>query len=189
MKKSSLAEIRKLLDTRHFQSVSFDIDGTVYPIRKIQMRWWKNFFLTPMRASRFYNIKKTWETRRKGDGVPALAEDVKFFEEFLTGMMDESLVDPDVKKWIGELKAKGTKIFFLSDHGAAEKLLRLGLWELGTPINCLTETGELKPHVKISKLLSEKYAIGPQSHLHLGDRWTDEEQAKLFGCEFRYFEP
>jgi HAD superfamily hydrolase (TIGR01549 family) len=187
MKKSSLAEIRNLLDMRPFQSVSFDIDGTVYPIRKIQLRWWKNFFLSPARASRFYHIKKTWETRRKGDGVPALPEDVKFFEEFLTGMMDETLVPVEMREFIDHLKAK--KVFFLSDHGASEKLRRLGLSESGTPINCLTETGELKPHVKISKLLSEKYGIDPTSHLHLGDRWTDEEQAKLFGCEFRFFQP
>jgi hypothetical protein len=43
--------------------------------------------------------------------------------------------------------------------------------------------------MKISALLSEKYQIDPRTHLHLGDRWTDAEQARLFGCEFRYFQP
>jgi FMN phosphatase YigB (HAD superfamily) len=152
------------------------------------MRWWKKFFLSPARATRFYQIKKTWEKRRQGNGTPALKEDVQFFEEFLTEMLDESLVPAEIMKLIQNLNSKGTKIFFLSDHGAEEKVKRLGLSGLGTPINCLTETGELKPHAKISSLLSDKYQINASSHLHLGDRWTDEEQAKLFGCEFRYFQ-
>lgn len=190
MKNSSFVEICEFVNEKGLRSVSFDIDGTIYPILKIQLRWWKAFIFSPLRAMRFYRIKKTWEGRRKGDrGVEANPEDVTFFEEFLTDMMDESLVPLEILDWIRELGACEVQVYFLSDHGAMAKLKRLGMAHMGKPINCLTETGELKPHVKISELLRDKYGIDPKTHLHLGDRWTDEEQAKLFGCEFRYFRP
>lgn len=190
MKNSSFVEICEYVHEKGVLSVSFDIDGTLYPIRRIQLRWWTAFLLSPARALRFYGIRKSWEKRRKGDStIEANPEDAKFFEEFLAGMMDHSLVHTEILDWIKELGACDVKVYFLSDHGAMPKLKRLGLAHLGTPINCLTETGELKPHDKISALLKEKYGIDPRRHLHLGDRWTDEEQAKLFGCEFRYFRP
>jgi len=190
MKNSSFVEICQYVNEKGLKTVSFDIDGTVYPILKMQFRWWKAFFLNPMKALRFYGIKRTWERRRKGSrSIEAHPSDVLFFEEFLTGMMDESLVPPEVSGWIQEISSAKIQVYFLSDHGAMEKLKRLGLAHMGKPINCLTETGELKPHEKISGLLRDKYGIDPQTHLHLGDRWTDEEQARLFGCEFRYFCP
>jgi FMN phosphatase YigB (HAD superfamily) len=178
MKNPSPAELDE------FRSVSFDIDGTLYPISKVQLRWWKKFFFSPRRAIRFYQIKKTWEFRRLGNSkIQITPDDVLFFEKFLTSMLDPSLVPGGIRKLIDELKKNGKEIFFLSDHGATEKLSRLGL--TGTAINCLSETGELKPHQKISELLREKYRIVPETHVHLGDRWTDEEQAKMFGCSFR----
>lgn len=188
MKNSSFVELCEFVNERSFQSVSFDIDGTVYPMRKMELRWWKKFFLSPAKALRFYRIKKTWEGRRLGDpSVSVNPEDVTFFEAFLTAMMDEELVPFEIRDWIRELDGFGMRIFFLSDHGAKEKLSCLGLQGVG--INCLGETGELKPHAKITELLRGKYGIDPETHLHIGDRWTDEEQAKLLGCAFRYFAP
>lgn len=187
MKNSSLVELSEFVNERSFRTVSFDIDGTVYPIRKIQIRWWKKLFASPARALRFYQIKSTWEKRRKGGDTHILADDIKFFEEFLTEMMDESLVPDEIRDWIAELKNCEIEVYFLSDHGAAAKLSKLGL--AGIAINCLTETGELKPHQKISALLHERYKIDPAKHIHFGDRWSDEEQAKLFGCSFRYLNP
>ncbi len=177
MKSLSLAE--------HIQTVSFDIDGTVYPMRKMEIRWWKNFFLGPKEAIRFFQIKKTWEKRRKGSrNVDVTPEDVIFFENFLTSMMDERLVPGEIRELLQSLKVK---LFFLSDHGAKAKLEKLGLSKFGIAINCLSETGELKPHPEISRLLISSYGIDPRTHLHVGDRWSDEEQARLFGCEFQYF--
>lgn len=187
MKNLSLVELSEFVNERSFRSVSFDIDGTIYPIRKVQLRWWKRLFLSPGKALRFYGIKYAWEKRRKGEEILLAPGDIQFFEDFLTGMMDEYLVPDEIRDWITELRNCEIEVFFLSDHGAVEKLARLGL--TGTAINCLVETGELKPHHKISSLLREKYQINASQHLHLGDRWTDEEQAKLFGCSFRYLIP
>lgn len=176
MKSLSLAE--------HIQSVSFDIDGTVYPMRKMELRWWKNFFQSPAKAIRFLRIKLLWEKRRKGSRtVDVRPEDVIFFEEYLSSMMDPSLVPEDIREVLGSIKVK---LYFLSDHGASAKLEKLGLSHLGTAINCLSETGELKPHPEISRHLISTYGINPRTHLHIGDRWSDEEQARLLGCEFQY---
>ncbi len=186
MKNSSYAEIVAIVKEQSLKSVSFDIDGTVYPIVKVQLRWWKNFFISPRRAVRFFNIKKTWEKRRLGDvNVPVSSEDVRFFEDFLTSMLDQSLVPEEMRNLIKELRSLGVEVLFLSDHGATEKLSCLGL--SGNAINCLVETGHLKPHEKISEALV-RHGIIPESHLHLGDRWTDEEQARLFGCSFLYLQ-
>ncbi len=187
MKNLSLVELCEFVNEQSFRTVSFDIDGTVYPIHKIQFRWWKKFILSPGKALRFYKIKQTWEGRRKGESIPINPDDVRFFETFLIEMMDESLVPDEIRDWIAELGKCEIEVYFLSDHGASAKLSKLGL--SGIAINCLTETGELKPHEKISSLLREKYKIDPAKHIHFGDRWSDEEQSKLFGCSFRYLKP
>lgn len=74
------------------------------------------------------------------------------------------------KDWINRLCLGGLEIYFLSDHGALSKIKVLELIGCGMPINCLSETGELKPHKKISNLLLDKYKLNPLKHLHLGDR-------------------
>lgn len=185
MKNSSFVELCEYVNEKSFRTISLDIDGTLYPMKKMELRWWKKFLLSPGDALRFYKIKQKWEGRRKGKDLPVHADDVNFFESFLVSMMDESLVSYEIRDWVKELDGFGMKVFFLTDHGAAEKLRKLGLE--GTGIDCLSETGELKPHAKISAILKDKYGIDPRTHLHVGDRWTDEEQAKLLGCEFRLF--
>ena len=168
-------------------SVSFDIDGTLYPIRKVQLKWWLNLLSDSRSAWKFLKIKREWELRRKGNStVPVSSNDVEYFEAYLVSMLNPSLVPEEIKDFIQVLKSKNIAIYFLSDHGAKAKLAGLHLDSEGTPVNCLIETQELKPHEKISRLLRDKYLIRPETHLHLGDRWTDEEQARIFGCHFKY---
>ena len=182
--------VERLILEHKVKTISFDIDGTIYPIKKVQMKWWINFLKNPFRASRFYNIKKTWEGRRKGfESVIVTPSDIDFFEQYLTqDLLSSELVPSEMREWIKALTEREIKIFFLSDHGAEAKLKVLKV-ETKYAINCLKETTQLKPHAKISELLRTHYRIIPETHLHLGDRWTDEEQAKLFGCHFSYFAP
>lgn len=179
----NLSEIEAFIEQNGIQSVSFDIDGTVYPIKKVQINWWKSFFSSPIPAMRFLKIRKTWEKRRQGNQeIEIKNDDVEFFEEFLADLLNSHLVPSEMRAFLNKLENKN--IIFLSDHGAERKLIKLGL--KGNAINCLTQTGELKPHKKISDFLISKYKIDPKTHLHLGDRWTDEEQAKLLGSHFLY---
>lgn len=190
MASPTVSDILDLLSEQSLESVSFDIDGTVYPILRVHARWFRKFLRSPREAWRFYQIRSLWEERRLGhENIEIREEDIVFFESFLTGVLDESLVTAEVWELLRALRERKIKVYFLTDHGARTKLQKLGLSEEGVPINCLGQCGELKPHVKIGALLSGTYGIEPRTHLHLGDRWTDEEQAKLFGCEFRYFAP
>ncbi len=182
-----LKAIEDFIRSNEVRSVSFDIDGTVYPIVRVQRRWWWKLVRSFGDARRFYLIKRTWEGRRKGDAkVPVTEADIDFFENFLVSLLDPELVPGEIRVFIDSLVDRKIEVFFLSDHGARAKLAALGLGQKGPGINCLVETGQLKPHEKISGLLAETYRIEPRTHLHLGDRWTDEEQARLFGCAFRY---
>jgi FMN phosphatase YigB (HAD superfamily) len=180
--------LNQLINER-IQSISFDMDGTLYPIFKVQLRWWFQLLIRPFSALRFLSIKRTWEKRRKGDSfIDIKNQDITFFEDFLSShLLREEDVFPEIKEIFKVCKTREIKIYFLSDHGTEKKMRTLNLSGVGQPINCLLETGELKPHPKISQLLISHYKINPQTHLHLGDRWTDEEQAKIFGSLFHYF--
>lgn len=191
MKKLSkkISDLHELIAEKKIKTVSFDIDGTLYPIIKVQMRWWLMLLRQPIKAIKFLSIKKKWEQRRLGNqNISIVDSDILFFEHFLLSLLQvPNLVPSEIRSLLMTLQSSGIKVYFLSDHGATSKIKALELLTAGHPINCLTETGELKPHSKISVLLSQKYGLVPEKHLHLGDRWSDQEQAKLFGCHFVLF--
>ena len=185
-----ITEIDQFITDNKIKSVSFDIDGTVYPLNKVKIRWWIKFFAHPPMAMKFLKIRKTWEKRRAGDSsITVTKDDVVFFENFLASLLGPALVPAEMFQWISKLKQNGIRVLFLSDHGAEIKLKTLKLLPLGEAVNCLTVTGELKPHMAITNHLIEKLAIVGEEHLHLGDRWTDEAQAKLMGASFIYLMP
>ena len=169
---SSFVEICEYVNEKGVRSISFDIDGTLYSGRKIQLRWWKALLYTPVKALRYLKLKAH---QKKSP------EEIIFVEEFLAGMLDESLVPFEIVDWIKELNACEVQAYFLSAQGAMSKLKRLGLAHTGKAVNC--------PHEETSTILRVKFGIDPKNHLHLGAHRTNEEQAKLFGCEFRYFRP
>ena len=184
-----IKHINEIIEKNNIQSLSFDIDGTLYPLRKVELRWWFLIFRKPFRTLKFLSIKMTWEKKRLGDErISILPGEIKFFEDFLVNqLLYRGLVPVEVRHWLISLKKSGRSIFFLSDHGAKAKIEIFQLSEFGACIDCLSETGELKPHIKIGNLLTENYKISSARHLHLGDRWSDKEQARIFGCSFEYF--
>jgi FMN phosphatase YigB (HAD superfamily) len=185
-----IAEINQYISANHIRSVSFDIDGTLYPLNKVKVRWWLRFFLNPAMAMKFLKIRKTWEKRRAGDqSIVVTKQDIIFFENFLASLLSPDLIPKDIKAWLTDLNNKNIRIFFLSDHGAEIKLKTLDLAAFGEAVNCLTATGELKPHAAISNHLVNHLRIVATEHLHLGDRWTDEAQAKLMNASFMYLMP
>lgn len=185
-----ITEIDQFIISHDIKSVSFDIDGTVYPIHKVKIRWWIKFFVHPPMAIKFLKIRKSWEKRRAGDNkVSITKEDVVFFERFLASLLSDDLIPAEIKNWIKDLKNRKIRILFLSDHGAEIKLSTLKLSALGESVNCLTSTGELKPHKAITEHLTKNLNVTGSTHLHIGDRWTDEAQAKLMNASFKYLIP
>lgn len=187
--KNQSEKIHKLIiyiETHKISSVSFDIDGTLYPLMKVKLIWWKRFFLSPFMALRFLTIRKNWEKRRLGQSEAVLPEDLKFFEAFLSSMLHPSFVPSDIRTLLQILEDRKIRIIFLSDHGAEKKLQRLDL--KGEAVNCLAATGELKPHPLIADYMQKNFELIPMRHLHVGDRWTDEEQAALMNAHYFYLE-
>lgn len=185
-----LKEIQKVLEEQNIQTVSFDIDGTLYAMTKVYKRWWQIFFFSPLKSLRFLSIRKEWEKKREGNQKIVVRDsDVLFFEAFLLRLLTPDIIPQEIHEFIKLLQDKQITLYFLSDHGNETKLKALGLSHIGKSINCLSETGELKPHQKISTLFLDQYDINPETHLHLGDRWTDEEQARLLKSHFHYLAP
>lgn len=170
---------------KNIRSVSFDIDGTLYPMRKAHRRWWARFLRHPIEAATFLSIKRKWEQRRKGNAIAIENEDIEAFEGFLLKLYAPDFVSHDMKDWLKTL-GQSVRVIYLSDHGASQKVKALGL-PAAESFDCLRETGELKPHQKIAMQFLEKFSLDPATHLHIGDRWTDEEQARLMKCHFELF--
>lgn len=186
----NIQDVVKLIEKEGIRSISFDIDGTLYPMKKVHERWWKCFFIAPIESLKFLKIRKEWEKKRQGKKEIIVREsDIRFFEDYLLKLLHQKLIPQDIKELLKVIRTKNIALYFLSDHGTETKLKALGISHLGQSINCLSETGELKPHAKIATLFQERYHINPKEHLHLGDRWTDEEQAKLLKSHFQYLAP
>lgn len=185
-----IKELNSFIIKHNIRSISFDIDGTLYPMALAHARWRRIFLFSPVKALRFLIIRKKWEGRRKGNSYVAITpQDIREFENFLEELLTPEMVPAEIHQWIQELGKRNLDIYFLTDHGAEVKLKKLGLLHSGPFIDGLKETGELKPHFRISQVLKEKFLFLPEKHLHLGDRWTDEAQAKLLGSYFQYFIP
>ncbi len=180
-------EVEKLITRYHIKSISFDIDGTLFPIRHLYRNWFAALAKCPLKTMRFYKISRTLEYYRKlNTAVDISSRDLSFFKKYLIEILFENIsVEQKLVNWIAELEQRNLKVIYLSDHATTAKLQSLNLASKNT-IDCLFQTGHLKPHASIISLLVSQN-IHMEHHLHLGDRSTDEEQAKLFGCRFKLF--
>lgn len=181
---SSLSEIDQLIVSKKIKTISLDIDGTLYPMKAVELRWWRRFFISPIKSLRFLMIRKRWEKKRKGGAASVTLCDQQEFESYLIGLLSPDLVKFTTLYWLRGLKGRGLKGFYLTDHSVGLKLRALALPALEGAFDGLTLSGELKPHPKLAQELQRATRIDPVTHLHIGDRWSDEEQARLMGCHF-----
>ncbi|MFN9114476.1 MAG: hypothetical protein ACK5XN_30820 [Bacteroidota bacterium] len=181
---SSLFEIDQLIVSKNIQTISLDIDGTLYPMKAVELRWWKSFVFSPIQALQFLLIRKRWERKRKGLTVSVTEKDKSNFEHVLLTLLCPRLVKFTTLYWLRGLKSRGLKAYYLTDHSVELKMKALDLPKLDGAFDGLTLSGELKPHATLAKDLNQALGINPLTHLHIGDRWSDEEQARLMGCHF-----
>lgn len=181
---SSLSEIDQLIVAKKIKTISLDIDGTLYPMKAVELRWWRRFFISPIKSLRFLMIRKRWEKKRKGGTASVTLSDQQEFESYLIGLLSPGLVRFATLYWLRGLKERGLRVFYLTDHSVDLKLRALALPDLDGAFDGLTLSGELKPHARLARELQRATGIDPVSHLHIGDRWSDEEQARLMSCHF-----
>jgi len=178
----------KFIAKNNIRTISFDVDGTLYPMSQIKNQSFSIFKKKPFDFLKFLFIKQKIEIKRYFfHNLKITKNELNFFEIFFTNyFLNEELVVNELKIWLNHLRSRDFKVLFLSDHGTELKLNKLELSDVGISLNCLRETQKLKPHNEISILLKNKYQIDPSTHLHLGDRSCDENQAESFGCSFLY---
>ncbi len=181
---SSLSEIDQLIISKNIKTISLDIDGTLYPMRAVEVRWWHRFLCSPFKALQFLWIRKRWEKKRKGGDILVTKNDQQTFEKFLLTLLSPELVKFTTLYWLRSLERRGLRGYYLTDHSVELKLKALGLPGLDGAFDGLTLSGELKPHPKLAHELKQVLKMDPHTHLHIGDRWSDEEQARLMGCHF-----
>lgn len=182
-----ISEINHFIEQHQIKSISFDIDGTLYPKWKATLLWFKSFLIGPKRAHRFKKLVRYLDSTRNLEDVINLSQsDQAFMNNFLMKNVYKKItVSPLLIDWITHLNQKGINILYLTDHFGEDKLRYLNLPQHQV-IDCLKLTHKLKPHPTISKELKKQNLIA-QYHLHLGDRISDKEQACHFGCHFKYF--
>lgn len=180
----------KLISQNSVKSISFDIDGTLYPMSKIKNKSFQSFKKSPLKFILFLLLRKKFEVKRYIFNNLEISEKSRvFFENYFTQhFLDEEWIEVELRNWIVKLKNQGLQIYFISDHGTDLKLKKLKLSDIGMEINCLKDTSQLKPHQKISEILKEKFKLTASNHLHLGDRSCDQELAQSIGCLFMNFD-
>ncbi len=183
-----LKEIEKL----PVKVLAFDIDGTLYPNRKLYFL----FFFVLLRQPRFQiAFKNVRKKIRKVDteGKPfrkaqaeLMAEELKITPEEAYIKLEEKLYSRMSKKYkilkpfknlrnfLEEANAKGYKLYAMSDFPIGKKLESLGLEDLFEESFCTEDTGRLKPDIIPFKKLLEISKVEPHQIIYFGDSYEKD---------------
>lgn len=175
--------------TGQIRALSFDLDGTLYPVRKIRVAW-------RLRHERGLLVAFMAARERIRHEAPLLdAEALLDREAELVAPSFELSIDearrriralrdalpealtrgvrpyPGVKSALEAAHVRGLKLAIISDYSPADKLRWLGLDDLpwAASIGC-DLLGALKPHPRPFLAVAEQLGIEPGSVLHVGDR-------------------
>lgn len=181
---SIIPEIEAFIAKHSIRTLSFDIDGTLYPMTLVERNWWKYFVSHPIEALRFLRIRKRWEKKRLGEAISVPPEDIRAFEDVLLRLLTPQMVQEETRQWLRSLQGRGLRSYYLTDHSVRAKLTALRLPKLDGEVDGLSVSGELKPHPQLAAALLKLWNIEGATHVHIGDRWSDEAQAKLLGAHF-----
>jgi len=175
-----------------FSAVAFDLDGTLYPNRRLYVK------LAPF-AIRNWRLllafsKAREAIRREQEESPALVRrdfydhQARLTAERLSASADavkrriETLMYrgweplfskvrlfPHARELLAELKAAGLKLGLLSDFPPVTKLKNLGLSGLWDAVLCSEETGALKPSAHPFNVMAESLGCPPAEILYVGN--------------------
>ncbi len=170
------------------KAVAFDIDGTLYPNRKMYARSIP-FGIRNMRLMRvFGRVRKKLRTIRPIDDFYTLqaqlvAEELgtsyeatrEKIDRVIYGEWEQVLnsvpIYPGVMQFIHDLRARGVRIGVMSDFPVHTKLrvLKLdGLWDAEVSAE---ETGYLKPSPEPFRVLSQNLGVDPEQTLYIGNSY------------------
>ncbi|MDC7239014.1 MAG: HAD family hydrolase [Spirochaetales bacterium] len=170
------------------KAVAFDIDGTLYPNRRMM------FHSIPFLLSHFTLVKEFNEARkdlRELEDVSHFRQaQAELFAKRMNISLDEAveiiekvfytkweLIFKRVRPFIGlqreleNLKARGLKLGVMSDFPVGKKLEYFavdGHWDVTMSSE---ETGYLKPHIRPFEVLAEKLGCRPEEVIYVGNSY------------------
>ena len=175
-----------------FSAVAFDLDGTLYPNRRLYRK------LLPFVAANWRLLmafgKARWIIRREQEKSPSLIRtDFYDYQAALTAEMLNAGADavkekiealmyrgweplfsgvrlfPHVRDLLPELRAAGLKLGLLSDFPPEAKLKNMGLAGLWDSVLCSEETGALKPSAHPFLVMAGELGCPPEKILYVGN--------------------
>jgi putative hydrolase of the HAD superfamily len=186
-------------------AVAFDLDGTLYPNYRLNMRLlpfafrhWR-FLLAFGRARNIIRREQAQSSalpnfyeRQAQITADQLKERKEEIREKINGLIYRGWerfflkikLFPHVKEVLGELRAAGLKLGLLSDFPPETKLEYLGLASVWDAVLCTENIGALKPAVKPFEELAKALACQPEQILYVGNNSRyDVEGAKQAGMK------
>jgi len=186
-------------------AVAFDLDGTLYPNYRLNMRLlpfafrhWR-FLLAFGRARNIIRREQAQSSALPNfyeRQAQITADQLKERKEEIREKIDRLIyrgwerfflkikLFPHVKEVLGELKAAGMKLGLLSDFPPETKLKYLGLASVWDTVLCTENIGALKPAVKPFEELAKALACQPEQILYVGNNSRyDVEGAKQAGMK------
>jgi len=192
---------------QNIKAVAFDLDGTLYPNYRLNIRLIPFFFKQWRLLTAFGKTRGI--IRRRQKQFPAIFEQ-EFYDyqaqitanllkkppEIIKEKIDSLIyrgwapffnkikMFPHVTGVLDELKAAGFKLGLLSDFPPHTKLENLGIPHYWDIVHCSENSGALKPSGRPFKKLSEALGCLPEQILYVGNsRPYDIEGAKQAGMK------
>jgi len=171
------------------RAISFDMDGTLYRVRRLRVAWrlrWERGLLVALLAAREkirheapLDDKDALAKREAELVAPSFnltIEDTLRRIRDLRAAMPAALTlgNAPYRGVVSALEAahvRGLKLAVLSDYDPEEKLAHLGLDHLPWAALVATErTGALKPHPRAFVAVASALSLDPSEIVHVGDR-------------------
>jgi putative hydrolase of the HAD superfamily len=191
------------------QLLSFDVDGTLYRVRRLRVAWRLRYvrgLLVAMVAAREkvrhegpFDSLEALERREAELVAPSFDLSIEDCARQLAEIREEmpaaltARVRPfgGVSGALEAAVARGLSIAVLSDYDPTAKLANLGLDHLPWVAKVGADTiGALKPHRRAFEVLSDRAGVPPAAIVHIGDREDIDVAGALdAGCRAWLFAP
>ena len=188
-------------------AVAFDLDGTLYPnyrlnIRLLPFLFWRCRFMLAFGRARDIirreqaQMPQSYKLDFYERQAQLVAEQLKARKEKIRDKIDRLIyrgwepfffkikLFPHVKEVLGELRAAGLKLGLLSDFPPEAKLEHLGLSSLWDTVLCTESIGALKPALQPFEELAKALDCPAEKILYVGNsRRYDVEGSKRAGMK------
>ena len=202
----------KSVDFNHIELVVWDVDGTLYSLRRMKwrvaMKYWRetlkgrNALAQRELASLRQYRQRIDSIRLAGGSIANRCDDLDLASlrvaahRWYVQAIAETGPRAGVTRVLTELRNRTISQAVFSDFEADAKLAALGLSEYFDKVYAGERLGYVKPHPAVLEQIASDFSVSLERVLHIGDRVdSDEVAARAAGChclilgrDFRNFE-